>query len=352
MTAPSCRAHRSSALNANSTARKAQPQEPRFDAAAVERLLTIELARATERAAIAAARWRGRGDEMSADRAAVEAMHQELARLPIRGRIVIGEGEHGESARLHVGAEIGAAAGPHVELAVAPLEGATLCAKDQSGSIAIAAAASSGTLLHAPETYMDKIAIGPGYREGLVDLDRDPADNVLALAEAKGVAPGEITVCILDRPRHAELISKCRKAGACVRLISDGDVAGVAFVTDPAETGVDMYLGRGGAPEGVLAAAVLRCAGGQMQGRLVLESAEQRLRAARYGLSDPARKYSVADMVTGDVVVCVTGVTDGPLVDGVVFDKGSIQTETLVYRSATGTVRCIGARRRATGALA
>jgi fructose-1,6-bisphosphatase II / sedoheptulose-1,7-bisphosphatase len=322
------------------------PPQPKPNAAAIERLLTIELARATERAAVAAAGLRGRGDEMAADRAAVEAMREELARLPVRGRIVIGEGDADEAPKLYVGEEIGSAAGPHVEIAVAPLEGATLCAKDQSGAIAIAAAAASGTLLHAPDIYMDKIAVGPGFPNGVVDLDRDPAENVRALADAKGVTPAEITVCVLDRPRHAEIISKCRKAGACVRLIADGDVAGIIFVTDPAETGVDMYLGRGGAPEGVLAAAVLRCAGGQMQGRLVLESAEQRARAVRHGLSDPRKKYSVADMVTGDVVVCVTGVTDGPLVDGVVFGKGSVETETLVFRSATGTVRRIGACRR------
>jgi len=321
------------------------PQQKPLDAGSIERLLTIELARATERAAVAAARLRGRGDEMAADRAAVEAMHEELARLPVRGRIVIGEGEDDETAKLFVGEEIGCASGPRVELAVAPLEGATLCAKDQSGAIAIAAAASSGTLLHAPDIYMDKIAIGPGYPDGVVDLDRDPGDNVRALAEAKGVSTGEITVCVLDRPRHADIISKCRKAGACVRLITDGDVAGIIFVTDSAETGVDMYLGRGGAPEGVLAAAVLRCAGGQMQGRLVLDNAEQRAGAARHGLGDPRRKYGVADMVTGDVVVCVTGVTDGPLVDGVAFQKGGVETETLVYRSATGTVRRIAARR-------
>jgi fructose-1,6-bisphosphatase II / sedoheptulose-1,7-bisphosphatase len=322
-------------------------QPTKLDPASVERLLTIELARATERAAVAAARWRGRGDEMSADRAAAEAMREELARLPIRGRIVVGEEENGDSAGLHVGVEIGAAAGSPVELAIAPLEGATLCAKDQAGAIAIAAAASSGALLQTPDCYMDKIAIGPGYPEGVVDLDRDPADNVRALAEAKGAPTGEITVCVLDRPRHAEIISKCRKAGACVRLISDGDVAGVIFVTDPSETGVDMYLGRGGAPQGVLAAAVLRCAGGQMQGRLAFENPEQRVRALRHGLTDPHNKYRVADMVTGDVLVCVTGVTGGRLVQGVVFDRGRIETETLVYRSATGTVRRIGARRAA-----
>jgi fructose-1,6-bisphosphatase II / sedoheptulose-1,7-bisphosphatase len=271
----------------------------------------------------------------------------ELARLPVRGRLVIGESDDADSTRcLQVGAEIGAAVGPLIDLAVAPLEGATLCAKDMAGSIAIAAAATSGSFLHAPDCYMDKIAIGPGYPEGLVDLDREPAENISALAEAKGVPANEITVCILDRPRHAGIISKCRKAGACVRLIADGDVAGVAIVTDPLETGVDMYLGTGGAPEGVLAAAVLRCAGGQMQGRLVIETPEDRARAMRHGVTDLRRKYTVNDMVTGDVVVCITGVTDGPLVDGVTFDKGRIESDTLVYRSATGTVRCIRARRR------
>jgi fructose-1,6-bisphosphatase II / sedoheptulose-1,7-bisphosphatase len=321
--------------------------QSKLDAGAIDRLLTIELARATERAAVAAARLRGRGDERSADVAAAEAMQKELARLPVRGRLVIGEADDADSTlRLPLGAEIGAAGGPTVDLAVAPLEGATLCAKDMSGSISIAAAATTGSFLHAPDCYMDKIAIGPGYPEGLVDLDKEPAENIRALAEAKGVPENEITVCILDRPRHAEIISKCRKAGACVRLIADGDVAGVAFVTDPLETGVDMYLGRGGAPEGVLAAAVLRCAGGQMQGRLVLETADQRSRAMHHGLSDFGKKYAVDDMVTGDVVVCVTGVTDGPLVHGVVFDKGRVETDTLVYRSSTGTVRGIRARRR------
>jgi fructose-1,6-bisphosphatase II / sedoheptulose-1,7-bisphosphatase len=322
------------------------PKTPEIEAAQVERYLTLELVRAAERAAVAAARLRGRGDEMAADQAAVEAMRGELMRLPVRGRVVIGEGEPEAAPMLYIGEEIGAATGPRVDLAVAPLEGATLCAKDMPGSIAVAAMAVSGALLHAPDAYMDKIAIGSGYPEGVVDLDRDPAENVLALAESKGVRPGEITVCVLDRPRHAQIVSKCRKAGASVRLISDGDIAGVIFTTDPAETGVDMYLGRGGASEGVLAACVLRCAGGQMQGRLALETREQIDHAARHGVADPRRKYSAAEMAAGDVVVCVTGVTDGPIVGGVAFGKSVIETDTLVYRSATGTVRRIRASHR------
>lgn len=314
---------------------------------AIERYLALELARAVEHAAVAAAGLRGRGDEMAADEAAVAAMREELARLPICGHIVIGEGEREAAPLLYIGEEIGAAAGPRVDLAVAPLEGSTLCAKDMAGSIAIAAMAAPGSLLHAPDAYMDKIAIGPGYAPDIVDLDRDPADNVQALAQAKGVRPGEITVCILDRPRHAALIAKCRKAGAAIRLISDGDVAGIILTADPAETGVDMYLGRGGASEGVLAACALRCVGGQMQGRLVLETRDQMARAARFGLGDPRKKYGVQDMVAGDVVLCLTGVTDGPLVNGVVFGRGAVETETLLYRSATHTVRRIRATRRA-----
>lgn len=328
------------------------PQQSPVGIPSIDRYLTIDLARAAERAAVAAARLRGRGDEMAADEAAVAAMHEELAHLPLRGHIVIGEGEQEAASRLFIGEEIGAAGEPRADLAVAPLEGATLCAKDISGAVAIAAAAAPGALLHAPDAYMDKIAIGPGYPDGVVDLDRDAAENVRALAEAKGVAPGDITVCILDRPRHAQLISKCRKAGAAVRLISDGDVAGIILTTDPVETGVDMYLGRGGASEGVLAAAVLRCAGGQMQGRLALETREEIARAARLGLVDPRRKYSVGEMVSGDVVVCVTGVTDGPLVDGVVFGRTGIDTETVVYNSVTGTVRRIRTHRRAVGKIA
>lgn len=314
---------------------------------ALDRNLTLELARVTERAAVAAARWRGRGDEMSADQAAVDAMRSELNRLAIRGRVVIGEGERDAVPMLFIGEEVGAKTGPKVDLAVAPLEGSTLCAKDMPGAISIVAVAAAGSLLYAPDVYMDKIAIGPGYSKGIVDLDNEPGANIEALARAKGVGPRDITVCILDRPRHAELISKCRQAGAGVRLISDGDVAGIIFTAEPAETGVDMYLGQGGAPEGVLAAGALRCVGGQMQGRLVLDTSAKIARAASMGVTDPKKKYDMSELASGDVIVCATGVTDGPLLDGVIFDKGVIETETLVYRSSTGTVRRIRAEHRA-----
>lgn len=317
------------------------------DERSIDRNLTMELVRVTERAAVSAARWRGRGDEMSADQAAVDAMRSELNRLPIRGRVVIGEGERDAVPMLFIGEEVGAQTGPRVDLAVAPLEGSTLCAKDMPGAISIVAMAAAGSLLYAPDVYMDKIAIGPGYPQGIVDLDNQPAENIAALAKAKGVGPRDITVCILDRPRHAELIAKCRQAGACVRLITDGDVAGIIFTAQPAETGVDMYLGSGGAPEGVLAAGVLRCVGGQMQGRLVLDTGAKVARAAGMGVEDPRKKYDMSDLASGDVVVCATGVTDGPLLVGVIFDKGLVETETLVYRSATGTVRRIRAEHRA-----
>lgn len=312
----------------------------------LDRNLTLELVRVTERAAVAAARWRGRGDEMGADQAAVDAMRSELNRLAVRGRVVIGEGERDAVPMLFIGEEVGTRTGPKVDLAVAPLEGSTLCAKDMPGAISIVAVAASGSLLYAPDVYMDKIAIGPGYPRGIVDLDNEPAVNIGALAEVKGVSPGDITVCILDRPRHAELISKCREAGACVRLISDGDVAGIIFTAQPAETGVDMYLGSGGAPEGVLAAGALRCVGGQMQGRLVLDTSAKIARAASMGVTDSKKKYDMSELASGDVIVCATGVTDGPLLVGVIFDKGIIETETLVYRSSTGTVRRIKAEHR------
>jgi fructose-1,6-bisphosphatase II / sedoheptulose-1,7-bisphosphatase len=313
----------------------------------LERSLTLELVRVTERAAVAAARFRGRGDEMAADRAAVDAMRRELNKLPICGRIVIGEGERDAAPMLFIGEEVGAGGGPKIDLAAAALEGSTFCAKDIGGAISIIAAATEGSLLYAPDVYMDKIAIGPGYPAGLVDLDREPADNIRALAEAKGAPPSEITVCILDRPRHAELIARCRAAGAGVRLISDGDVAGIIFTAEAGETGVDMYIGRGGAPEGVLAAGALRSVRGQMQGRLVLDSPEKIARARSMGVAEPGKKFDADELASGDVIVCATGVTGGPLLDGVLFDKGLIETETLVYRSATGTVRRIRASHRA-----
>src|SRR5213080_5130858 len=245
----------------------------------LDRILTMEVVRVTERAAVAAARLRGRGDEIAADQAAVDAMRRELNNLPIDGTVVIGEGELDEAPMLFIGEEVGTRKGPKVDIAVDPLEGTTLCAKNMPGAIATVAMADEGTLLHAPDVYMEKIAIGPGYPKGVVELDASPADNVRRLAKAKGVDPSAITVLVLDRPRHSEIIQGVRSTGAAVRLITDGDVAGVIHCADPNNTGVDMYIGTGGAPEGVLAAAALRCIGGQMQCRLILDSEEKRERA-------------------------------------------------------------------------
>src|SRR6185437_15368775 len=236
----------------------------------LERVLTIEIVRVTERAAVSAARLRGHGNEKAADQAAVDAMRRELNKLDIDGTVVIGEGERDEAPMLFISENVGTKTGPKVDIAVDPLEGTTLCAKNMPGAIATMAMAEGGTLLNAPDVYMDKIAVGPGYPAGVVDLDASPDANVLALAKAKGVKPAHITALILDRPRHAEMIVAVRKAGAAVRLITDGDVAGVIHTADSKNTGVDIYMGIGGAPEGVLAAAALRCIGGQMQGRLVL----------------------------------------------------------------------------------
>ena len=312
----------------------------------IERILTLELVRVTERAAVAAARLRGRGDEKAADQAAVDAMRRELNRLPIEGTVVIGEGERDEAPMLFIGEKVGAGMGPKVDIAVDPLEGTTLCAKNMAGSIAVMAMARAGSLLNAPDVYMEKIAIGPGYAPGIVDLDMSPEDNVRALAKAKGVSPGEITVLILDRPRHADMIAGCRKAGASVMFITDGDVAGVIFTAQQEKTGVDMYMGVGGAPEGVLAAGALRCVGGQMQGRLLLDTEAKRERAFKMGIKDPKKKYDMKELASGDVIVCATGVTDGALLKGVRFGKEVIETETVIYRSATGTVRRIGAEHR------
>ena len=313
---------------------------------ALERILSLEIVRVTERAAVSAARLRGRGNEKAADQAAVDAMRRELNKLPIDGVVVIGEGERDEAPMLFIGETVGTKIGPKVDIAVDPLEGTTLCAKNMPGAIATMAMAEGGTLLNAPDVYMDKIAIGPGYPHGIVDLDAPPEVNIANLAKAKGVRPADITALILDRPRHADLIAAVRKVGAAVRLITDGDVAGVIHTADPAATGVDIYIGIGGAPEGVLAAAALRCIGGQMQGRLLLDTEEKRNRAAKMGIRDPRKKYEMEDMIRGDCLFSATGVTDGSMLSGVKFNKDVIKTETVVMRSVTGTVRWIRADHR------
>ncbi|MFZ4532607.1 MAG: class II fructose-bisphosphatase [Alsobacter sp.] len=315
----------------------------------IERILSMELVRVTERAAVSAARLRGHGNEKAADQAAVDAMRRELNKLPIAGTIVIGEGERDEAPMLFIGEKVGNGRGPAVDIAVDPLEGTTLCAKDMPGAIAVMAMAQAGSLLYAPDVYMDKIAIGPGYAPGIVDLDASPIDNIHALARAKGVQPHEISALIMDRPRHADLIAAVRKTGASIRLITDGDVAGVIFTAMQAQTGIDIYLGIGGAPEGVLAAAALRCVGGQMQGRLILDTPEKVERARGMGVKDPKKKYEMNELASGDVIVSATGVTDGQLLAGVRFGKDVIETETLVYRSTTGTVRKIHAEHREFG---
>jgi fructose-1,6-bisphosphatase II / sedoheptulose-1,7-bisphosphatase len=304
------------------------------------RTLSLDVARVTEAAAVAAARLRGRGDENQADRAAVEAMRRELAELPISGRIVIGEGEPGEVPVLYIGEEMGLG-GTLADIAAGPLEGTTLCAKSLPGALAVLAVASQGGLLRAPDIYMEKIAIGPGYEAGIVSLDYSVAENLHRLAEAKGVQLAEITACVLDRPRHARLIEEIRAAGAAVALIGDGDIAGVIQTCEPEETGIDIYLGMGGAPEGVLAAAALRCIGGQIEGRLSALNDEHIRRAAQLGVKDLGRKYLTADMASGDIIFAATGVTDGSLLSGVKFYDGQIETHTVIMRSASRTVRWI-----------
>jgi len=312
----------------------------------LERILALEIVRVTERAAVNAARLRGRGDEKAADQAAVDAMRRELNKLPIDGTVVIGEGEMDEAPMLFIGEKVGAKGGFKVDIAVDPLEGTTLCAKNMPGAIATIAMAEEGTLLHAPDIYMDKIAVGPGYPRGVVDLDAPAEENIRNLAKAKGVPPQAITAIILDRPRHADLIAAVRRAGAAVSLITDGDVAGVIHTAEPEKTGIDICLGIGGAPEGVLAAAALRCIGGQMQTRLVLDTEEKRARAAKMGIKDPRKKYQIEDMVKGDCLFAATGVTDGRMLQGVKFGNAVIETEIVVMRSITGTVRWIRAEHR------
>ena len=310
----------------------------------LDRAFALEAVRVTEAAAIAAAGLIGRGDEHGADHAAVEAMRAAFNILPIAGTVVIGEGERDEAPMLYIGEKVGSG-GIDVDIALDPLEGTTLTAKALPNALAVMAMAEPGTLLNAPDTYMDKIAIGGGYPEGTIDLDAEPSENIHALAKAKGVKASGITACILDRPRHSELIEKVRRSGAAVQLITDGDVAGIIATSDPG-TGVDIYIGQGGAPEGVLAAAALRCVGGQMQARLLFKKEEERARAVRLGITDFNRKYLLRDLASGDVVFSATGVTDGSMLRGVHREGQFLTTESVVMRSATGTVRWIRARHR------
>jgi fructose-1,6-bisphosphatase II / sedoheptulose-1,7-bisphosphatase len=299
--------------------------------------LALSLARAPIAAAIAAARLCGRGDERIADQAAVDAIRATLNATSIRGRVAIGEGERDNAPMLYVGEEVGTGKGPELDIALDPLEGTTLAAKAMPNALSVLAVAPRGGLLHAPDTYMDKIAIGPGYPPGVVDLDRGADQNVRALAKAKGVAPEEIGVCVLDRPRHAGIVELLRSVGARVHIIGDGDIAGVINCTKP-ETGIDMYLGQGGAPEGVLAAAALKCVGGQFQGRLVIRSEDERSRAERTGIKDLNRRYDLNELVCDDAVFIATGVTSGSLLEGVRFVNGHAHTHTMVLNAATGAI--------------
>jgi fructose-1,6-bisphosphatase II / sedoheptulose-1,7-bisphosphatase len=316
-----------------------------MDSQVLDRTLIMEAVRVSEAAAIAAWALAGRGDEKAADQAAVDAMRSALNELAIDGVIVIGEGERDEAPMLYIGERVGKGKGPRIDIALDPLEGTTLTAKAMANALAVMAWAPAGTLLNAPDTYMDKIACGPGYPAGLLDLDRSAADNATALAVAKGVDVSEITVCVLDRPRHAEIIASLRAVGARVHLITDGDVAGVMNTADP-DTGVDMYVGQGGAPEGVLACAALKCVGGQFQGRLVFRNADERARARGHGITDLDKKYELHEMVRADAIFVATGVTTGALLDGVRMTGGMVHTHTLVMNSATGTVREVRMKRR------
>jgi fructose-1,6-bisphosphatase II / sedoheptulose-1,7-bisphosphatase len=301
-------------------------------------MLSLGLARVAEQAAIASADWIGRGDEKAADQAAVNAMRDQLNQLDIQGTVVIGEGERDEAPMLFIGEEVGNGNGPQVDIALDPLEGTTLTAKDMPNALTVIAMASRGSLLHAPDTYMDKLAIGPGYKPGVVTLAMSPAERVSALASAKGCSTKDITVCVLERPRHEEMIAELRGTGAAVRLITDGDVAGVMHCAEPS-TGIDIYMGQGGAPEGVLAAAALKCMGGQMYGKLVFRNEDERGRAKSAGITNLDRVYTRDDMVTGDVIFATTGVTDGSLLPGIKREPDSLTTETILMRSKTGSMR-------------
>ena len=307
---------------------------------ALDRVLVLEMVRVTEAAAIAASKLIGRGDEKAADHAAVEAMRAALNELPMDGTVVIGEGERDEAPMLYIGEKVGSAqgSGPGIDIALDPLEGTTITAHGGPNALAVLAIAERGCLLNAPDTYMQKLAIGPGYPDGTINLNRSATDNVRAIAKAKGVEPGEIIACVLDRPRHAELIAELRALGCGIKLIPDGDVAGVIATADP-DTGIDVYMGSGGAPEGVLAAAALRCVGGQIQGKLLFRNDDEVARARRWGIEDLDRVYTIEDMAKGDCIFAATGVTDGSLLKGVHRTKGRLTTETIVMRASSGTVR-------------
>ena len=306
----------------------------------LDRVLVLEMVRVTEAAAIAASKWIGRGDNDSADAAAVEAMRTELNQLPMDGTVVIGEGERDEAPMLYIGEKVGSAqgSGPKIDIALDPLEGTTITAKAGPNALAVLAIAENGCLLHAPDVYMEKLAVGPGYPDGTIDLNKSPADNVRAIAAAKGVEPSEIIACVLERPRHDAIIAELRELGCGITLIPDGDVAGVMATADP-DTSIDVYIGTGGAPEGVLAAAALRCVGGQIQGRLVFRNDDEVARARRWGIDDLDRIYTLTDMARGDCIFAATGVTDGSLLKGVHRRKSCVTTESLVMRASSGTVR-------------
>ena len=307
----------------------------------LDRILVLEMVRVTEAAAIAASRLTGRGDNDAADAAAVEAMRAALNELPMDGTVVIGEGERDEAPMLFIGERVGSAqgTGPKIDIALDPLEGTTITAKAGPNALAVLAIAEGGGLLNAPDVYMDKMAIGPGYPDGTIDLSRPVAENIRAIAAAKGVEPSEIVACVLDRERHAQIIADLRTIGCGIQLIPDGDVAGVIATTDT-DTAIDVYIGSGGAPEGVLAAAALRCVGGQMQGRLLFRNDDERGRARRWGIEDLDRIYALEDMARGDCIFAATGVTDGSLLKGVKRRKGGcVETESIVMRASSGTVR-------------
>jgi fructose-1,6-bisphosphatase II / sedoheptulose-1,7-bisphosphatase len=308
----------------------------------MDRNLALEAVRVTEAAALSASRLMGRGDEKAADQAAVDAMRRALNDLSIDGTVVIGEGERDEAPMLYIGEKVGAG-GPAIDIALDPLEGTTICAKGAQNALAVVAMAEAGNFLNAPDVYMDKIAVGPGLPEGVIDLDASPEENLKNLAKAKKMEISDLVACILDRPRHADLIAKVRAAGARIMLISDGDVSGIIATATP-NSGVDIYIGSGGAPEGVLSAAALRCIGGQMQGRLLFRNDDERGRAHRLGITDLSRKYSMTELAKGDVMFAATGVTDGAMLKGVRRSAGMATTHSLVMRSKSGTVRYVEAQ--------